>query len=78
MFTSLQKGLQKPYLILPDVLTLRDVTIRKLEIVAIPGGEEEKFFKSEKQKDGTIRSHNVTKTKNMKKLGQELFELQKI
>lgn len=60
VFTSLQKGLQKPYLILPDVLTLRDAAIRKLEIMAImavPGGEEEKFLRSEKQRDGTIRSH---------------------
>lgn len=60
VFTSLQKGLQKPYLILPDVLTLRDAAIRKLEIMAImpvPGGEEEKFLHSKKQRDCLIRSH---------------------
>lgn len=60
IFTSLQKGLQKPYLILPDVLTLRDAAIRKLEIMtnmAVPGGEEEKFLRSEQRKDNTIRSH---------------------
>lgn len=60
ILTSLQKGLQKHYLILPDVLTLRDAAIRKLEVMAImavPGGEEEKFLQSVKQKDNTIRSH---------------------
>ena len=60
IFTSLQKGLQKSYLILPDVLTLRDAAIRKLEVMAImavPGGEEEKCLQTVKQKDNTIRSH---------------------
>lgn len=41
VFTSLKKGLQKPYIILPDVLTLRDTATRKLEVVAsmpFPGG----------------------------------------
>lgn len=57
IFTSLQKGLQKSYLILPDVITLRDAAIRKLDIMAestIPGGEEEKCLQADKQKDNTL------------------------
>lgn len=60
IFTSLQKGMQKSHLILPDVLTLRDSAIRKLDIMAdsaTPGGEEERWRQTERQKDNTIRSH---------------------
>lgn len=33
IFTSLQKGLQRSHLILPDILTLRDAAVRKIEII---------------------------------------------
>lgn len=33
IFTSLQMGLQKSHLVLPDVITLRDAAVRKMEIV---------------------------------------------
>lgn len=35
VFESLEKGLQKSHLILPDVLTLRDAALRKLEIMLL-------------------------------------------
>lgn len=46
VFTSLEKGLQKSDLILPDVVTLRDGALRKLELMKdspFPGGMEEKY-----------------------------------
>lgn len=60
IFTSLQKGLQKSHLILPDILTLRDAAVRKVEIVLtlpMPGGAEEFSLKGEKETNSTIRSH---------------------
>lgn len=60
IFTSLQKGLQKSFIILPDVITLRDAAMRKFDVICagpMPGGEEEKALKLSNEKDQTIRSH---------------------
>lgn len=60
IFTSLQMGLQKSHLVLPDVLTLRDAYIRKMELLVkgpLPGGAEELALKNENDKIPTIRSH---------------------
>lgn len=63
IFTSMQKGLQKAHLILPDVLTLRDAAVRKIEMVMnapMPGGSEELALKNQTEKNSTIRSHLPT------------------
>ena len=60
---DMQKGLQKAHLILPDVLTLRDAAVRKIEMVMnapMPGGSEELALKNQKEKNSTIRSHLPT------------------
>jgi hypothetical protein len=46
VFTTLEKGLQKSTLILPDVIALTDGALRKLELMKnnpFPGGMEEKY-----------------------------------
>lgn len=63
IFTSLQKGLQKSFIILPDVITLRDAAVRKFDVVAagpMPGGEEEKALRLSNDRNQTIRSHLKT------------------
>ena len=59
IFASLQKGLQKSHLILPDVLTLRDAAIRKFDVIIdgpFPGGVEQNAVNTVMEKDSTIRS----------------------
>lgn len=75
IFTSLQMGLQKSHLVLPDVITLRDAAIRKMEIVMrgyMPGGSEEKGLLNEASKDSTIRSHLRTLNTNEKRNYEEI------
>ena len=46
IFKRLQQGLQRPALILPEVLSLRDSAVRKLDVIIatpMPGGMEEKL-----------------------------------
>lgn len=60
IFTNLQKGLQKSNLVLPDVLTLRDIAVRKFNILVsgpMPGGKEEEAINRNKQNNVTIHSH---------------------
>ncbi len=67
-------GLQKSHLVLPDVITLRDAAIRKMEIVMhgpMPGGSEEKGLLCEASKDSTIRSHLRTHNSNEKRNYEE-------
>lgn len=75
IFTTLQMGLQKSHLVLPDVITLRDAAVRKMEIVMhgyMPGGSEEKGLLYETSKDSTIRSHLRTLNTNEKRNYDEI------
>lgn len=65
VFTSLQKGLQKSHLILPDVMTLRDAATRKLKVIIdgpTPGGEEERILKMISDKNPMNLSHLLSST----------------
>lgn len=74
IFTNLQKGLQKSNLVLPDVLTLRDIAVRKFNILVsgpMPGGKEEEAINRNKQNNVTIHNH-LAAEENMEQIYSEI------
>ena len=82
IFSELQKGLQWSDLLIPDVLTLRDAALRKLQIMkdnAFPAGMEAKFISQEvdssEGQEGRRKKFNkyVTTTRNFTAIRSELI-----